>query len=69
MGIEDVIIVDTEDALLICSKDKAQNVKEVLKELKEKKVSIYKELKLYTDKMEFLSIFNLSMAVEVNLFK
>ncbi|TCW40361.1 mannose-1-phosphate guanylyltransferase [Thermohydrogenium kirishiense] len=37
LGIEDVIIVDTEDALLICSKDKAQNVKEILKELKEKK--------------------------------
>jgi mannose-1-phosphate guanylyltransferase len=37
LGIEDVIIVDTEDALLICSKDKAQNVKEVLQELKEKK--------------------------------
>ncbi|WKV08535.1 hypothetical protein Q2T46_13525 [Thermoanaerobacterium sp. CMT5567-10] len=37
LGIEDVIIVDTEDALLICSKNKAQNVKEVLKELKEKK--------------------------------
>ncbi|MGF7396683.1 hypothetical protein PQV03_10565 [Thermoanaerobacterium thermosaccharolyticum] len=36
LGIEDVIIVDTEDALLICSKDKAQNV-EVLKELKKKK--------------------------------
>lgn len=35
--IEDVIIVDTEDALLICAKDKAQNVKEILKELKEKK--------------------------------
>jgi len=37
LGIEDVIIVDTEDALLICSKDKAQNVKEVLNELREKK--------------------------------
>ncbi|WP_434578839.1 mannose-1-phosphate guanylyltransferase [Thermoanaerobacterium thermosaccharolyticum] len=37
LGIEDVIIVDTEDALLICSKDKAQNVKEVLQELKGKK--------------------------------
>ncbi|MEG6567639.1 mannose-1-phosphate guanylyltransferase [Thermoanaerobacterium saccharolyticum] len=37
LGIEDVIIVDTEDALLICSKDKAQNVKEVLKELRERK--------------------------------
>ncbi|MGF7399139.1 hypothetical protein PQ744_01790 [Thermoanaerobacterium thermosaccharolyticum] len=37
LGIEDVIVVDTEDALLICSKDKVQNVKEVLQELKEKK--------------------------------
>ncbi|WP_026485645.1 mannose-1-phosphate guanylyltransferase [Caldanaerobius polysaccharolyticus] len=37
LGIEDVIIVDTEDALLICSKDKAQDVKEVLKELKKRK--------------------------------
>ncbi|HHY79995.1 MAG TPA: mannose-1-phosphate guanylyltransferase, partial [Thermoanaerobacter sp.] len=37
LGIEDVIIVDTDDALLICSKDKVQNVKEILKELKEKK--------------------------------
>jgi Mannose-6-phosphate isomerase. len=37
LGIEDVIIVDTEDALLICSKDKAQNVKEILKELRERK--------------------------------
>jgi len=37
LGIEDVIIVDTDDALLICSKDKVQNVKEILKELKERK--------------------------------
>lgn len=37
LGIEDVIVVDTKDALLICSKDKAQNVKEVLKEIKKKK--------------------------------
>ncbi|KKC30219.1 mannose-1-phosphate guanylyltransferase [Caldanaerobacter subterraneus] len=27
LGIEDVIIVDTDDALLICSKDKVQNVR------------------------------------------
>lgn len=38
LGIEDVIIVDTEDALLISSKDKAQNVKEILKKLEKKKV-------------------------------
>nr|WP_284680495.1 hypothetical protein [Aceticella autotrophica] len=37
LGIEDIIIVETEDALLICSKDKAQNVKEVLQKLKKKK--------------------------------
>jgi mannose-1-phosphate guanylyltransferase len=36
LGLEDVIIVDTDDALLICSKDKVQNVKEILKELEEK---------------------------------
>lgn len=40
LGIEDVIIDDTEDALLICSKDKAQNVKEVLQELKKGRRSI-----------------------------
>ncbi len=34
LGIEDIIIVDTEDALLICSNGKAQ---EVLQKLKEKK--------------------------------
>lgn len=34
LGIENLIIVDTEDALLICSKDKVQNIKEVFKQLK-----------------------------------
>jgi mannose-1-phosphate guanylyltransferase len=29
LGIEDVIVVDTEDALLICSEDKAQNAREI----------------------------------------
>ncbi|MDP9751423.1 mannose-1-phosphate guanylyltransferase [Thermoanaerobacter pentosaceus] len=38
LGIEDVIIVDTEDALLISSKDKVQNVKEILKKLEKEKV-------------------------------
>lgn len=40
---EEVIIIGTEDALLICSKDKAQNVKKVLKELKKRKMG-YLEL-------------------------
>ncbi len=30
VGIKDLIIVDTEDALLVCQKDKAQDVKEVV---------------------------------------
>lgn len=30
VGIEDLIIVDTEDALLVCKKDRAQDVKEVV---------------------------------------
>jgi mannose-1-phosphate guanylyltransferase len=37
VGVENLIIVDTGDALLICNKDKAQNVKELVKLLKEKK--------------------------------
>lgn len=34
VGIEDLIIVDTEDAMLICCKDKTQEVKKVLENLK-----------------------------------
>ena len=30
---EDVVVVDTEDALLICKKDKAQRVRDVIKAL------------------------------------
>ncbi|WP_434579338.1 hypothetical protein [Thermoanaerobacterium thermosaccharolyticum] len=37
------MIIDTEDAFLICSKDKAQNVEEILKELKKRKIG-YLEL-------------------------
>ena len=35
IGLEDIIIVDTEDALLICNKDNTQDVKEVIANLKE----------------------------------
>lgn len=35
IGLEDLIIVDTEDALLICKKDKAQDVKKAVEKLKE----------------------------------
>jgi mannose-1-phosphate guanylyltransferase len=36
IGIDGLIIADTEDALLICPKDKAQSVKEIVDMLKEK---------------------------------
>lgn len=41
LGIEDLIIVDTEDVTLICSKDKAQEVKLLLKELRAQKMEKY----------------------------
>ena len=34
IGLEDLVVVDTEDALLICKKDEAQRVKEVLERLR-----------------------------------
>lgn len=33
VGVENLIIVDTEDAILICEKDRAQDVKEIVAEL------------------------------------
>ncbi|MCZ8512549.1 mannose-1-phosphate guanylyltransferase [Paenibacillus filicis] len=41
LGIEDLIIVDTEDVTLICTKDKAQEVKLLLKELRTQKLEHY----------------------------
>jgi mannose-1-phosphate guanylyltransferase len=41
LGIEDLIIVDTEDVILICSKDKAQEVKSLIKELRIQKLEKY----------------------------
>lgn len=41
LGVEDLIIVDTEDVTLICSKDKAQEVKVLLKELRMQKLDKY----------------------------
>lgn len=34
VGLDDVVIIDTKDALLVCSKSKAQEVKKVIDELK-----------------------------------
>ncbi|MFC6231001.1 mannose-1-phosphate guanylyltransferase [Paenibacillus allorhizosphaerae] len=41
LGIEDLIVVDTEDVTLICTKDKAQEVKLLLKELRTQKLEQY----------------------------
>ena len=35
VGLEDVIIVDTDDAVLVCSKNSTQDVKKVIAQLKE----------------------------------
>lgn len=41
IGLENVIIVDTDDALLICSKDHAQDVKKIVDELKKRNAREY----------------------------
>nr|WP_154984692.1 mannose-1-phosphate guanylyltransferase [Paenibacillus xylanexedens] len=41
LGIEDLIVVDTEDVTLICTKEKAQEVKLLLKELRMQKMEEY----------------------------
>ena len=35
LGVENVVVVDTEDALLVCSRDQAQRVKEIVKRLQD----------------------------------
>lgn len=37
VDVDNIIVVDTKDALLICSKSKAQNVKKIVEKLKEEK--------------------------------
>ncbi len=41
VGLDDYIVVDTEDALLICPKDKSQQVKQIVAEVKQKKWNEY----------------------------
>ena len=36
IGIEDAVIVDTDDVLLVCSKDEAENVRQAINRIKEK---------------------------------
>ncbi|MFD2672009.1 mannose-1-phosphate guanylyltransferase [Marinicrinis sediminis] len=41
LGIEDLIVIDTEDVTLICTKEKAQDIKSLLKELRNQKMDKY----------------------------
>ena len=41
IGVEDLIVVDTDDALLICHKDRAQEVKKIVDKLKEVNLEDY----------------------------
>ena len=41
IGVENLIVVDTEDVLLICHKDRSQDVKEVVNNLKKKHMDQY----------------------------
>lgn len=41
IGLENMIVVDTDDALLICPQDRAQEVKKIVDELKRRKASEY----------------------------
>ena len=40
-GLEDFIVVDTEDVLLVCKKEKEQNIKEFVAEIKRNKGDKY----------------------------
>jgi mannose-1-phosphate guanylyltransferase/mannose-1-phosphate guanylyltransferase/mannose-6-phosphate isomerase len=35
IGLEDIVIVDSDDALLVCAKDKVQDIKKIVNWLKE----------------------------------
>ena len=41
VGLQDLVIIDTENALLICKKGETQRVKEIVEELKNKKLDNY----------------------------
>ena len=41
IGVEDLIVVDTDDVVLICKKEKAQDIKNILKHLRENNLEEY----------------------------
>ncbi|MDD5255236.1 MAG: sugar phosphate nucleotidyltransferase, partial [Candidatus Omnitrophica bacterium] len=38
VGLEDTVVVDTDDALLVCARDRAQDIKKIVQILKQKKL-------------------------------
>ena len=41
LGVEDLIIVETDDAIMVCAKDRAQDVKKIVETLKDKGMTEY----------------------------
>jgi mannose-1-phosphate guanylyltransferase len=41
LGLEDLIVVDTDDVTLICPKDRAQDIKKLLQEIRERQLTDY----------------------------
>lgn len=41
IGIEDLVVVDTEDAILICRKDRAQDIKKLIDQIKDNRMDMY----------------------------
>ena len=41
IGLDDIIIVDTEDALLICKRERAQDVRAIVERLKQEQKTEY----------------------------
>ena len=41
IGLDSIVVVETDDAILVCDKNKAQSVKDVVDILKERKLDKY----------------------------
>lgn len=41
LGVKDLVVVDSEDALLICSKDQTESIRKIVADLKNKKMTQY----------------------------
>lgn len=41
VGVEDLVVIESDDAILICNKNRVQDVREVLKQLRERKLEKY----------------------------